>query len=122
MFLMLMGIGYFVHGFVLAPDYAALPSVFRSTAEQPKYLPFMLLAHLLTAIAFVWIYVRGRENKPFLGQGIRYGLVIAALTVIPKFLVYYSVQPMPAVVVAKQIVLDTIGLVLMGVVVARLNK
>ena len=55
-------------------------------------------------------------------QGIRYGLVIASLTIIPKFLIYYSIQPVPAALVCKQIIFDTLGFVLMGIVVARLNK
>jgi len=33
------------------------------------------------AIAFVRIYLRGREDKPWLGQGLRYGMTMAALTV-----------------------------------------
>lgn len=33
----------------------------------------MLLAHVIMAGAFVWIYARGTENKPLLGQGLRCG-------------------------------------------------
>jgi NO-binding membrane sensor protein with MHYT domain len=82
----------------------------------------MLLAQLLTAFAFVWIYRKGREGKPCLFQGVRYGLAIAAMTIIPKFLTYYSVQPMPGGMVFKQIIFDTIAVVLAAIVVARLNK
>jgi len=41
---------------------------------------------------------------------------------IPMYLIYYAVQPMPSALVYKQIVFDTLGVLLMGVVVAWLNK
>jgi hypothetical protein len=55
----------------------------------------MLLAHVFLAVGFVWVYVKGKENKPFLIQGIRYGAAIAVLTTIPTYLIYYAVQPRP---------------------------
>jgi hypothetical protein len=55
-------------------------------------------------------------------QGIRFGLAIAALTVIPTFLIYHVVTPVPLALAIKQIVLDTIRLLLMGVVLAWINR
>ena len=122
-FVMLMAIGFVVHGLLLAPDYAQLTSIYRSPDDQMKYFPFMLPAHLFMAVAFVWIYrSRVKEDKPPTVQGIRYGLAIASMTIIPKFLIYYSIQPIPGALVCKQISFDTLGVVLMGIVVARLNK
>lgn len=71
------------------------------------------------AVAFVWIYRQGREDRPPVGQGLRYGLAVAALAVVPKYLIYYAVQPLPGALVVKQIVLDTIVVVVIGIVVAR---
>jgi len=121
-FVMLMAVGFTVHAVLLAQDYARLPSLFRSAEDQQNHFPFMLLAHALTAFAIVWIYLQGRQAKPALAQGVRYGLALAAVMVVAKFLIYYAVQPMPGDVVVKQIVFDTIGLVLIGIVVAHLNK
>ena len=122
MFVMSMAIGFFVHGTLLYQDYAQLPSLFRSQQEAESYFPYMLLAHVFIAVGFVWIYLKGKEDKPFLMQGIRYGLAIAVLMTIPMYLIYYAVQPMPGAMVVKQIVFDAIGVVLMGIVVAWLNK
>ena len=55
-------------------------------------------------------------------QGIRYGMAVAVLMVLPMYLIYYAVQPMPGMLVAKQIVLDTFNFVVMGIVIAWLNK
>ncbi len=122
MFVMFVATGFLVHGVLLAPDYAQLPKLFRSEADRTKYLPFMMLAHVFAAFSFVWIYLRIKDDKPFLRQGVCYGLAVAALVIVPRFLIYYAVQPMPAAVVCKQIVFDTISVVLMGIIVARINK
>ena len=121
-FVMLMGFGFLVHAVLLAPDYAALGGLFRSQEEQPKYFPFMLAAHLIAAFAFVWMYTKGKENKPAFPQGLRFGLAAAALMIVAKFLIYYAVQPMPGVTVAKQILFDSLGVIVMGIVVAHLNR
>ncbi len=72
--------------------------------------------------AFTFIYVRGREAKPWLGQGLRFGLIIALLTVVPTYLIYYVVQPMPGITVVKQIVFDSVLLLVLGAVVAYLYR
>jgi hypothetical protein len=44
------------------------------------------------------------------------------LAVIPTYLIYYAVQPMPGALVAKQIVYELIAMVIMGIVVAWINQ
>jgi hypothetical protein len=39
--------------------------------------PKIILGELLFAIIFAWIYMRGVEARPALGQGVRFGLAIA---------------------------------------------
>ena len=121
-FVMSMAFGFTVHGFLLAPDYLRLGSLFRSAEDQQRHFPYMLVAHAVTALGLVWIYNRGREDKPPLAQGLRFGLAMAMVMVVPKFLIYWVVQPMPHMVALEQIVLDTIALVLIGVALAHLNK
>ncbi len=121
-FVMSMVLGFTVHGFLLAQDYGQLSSLFRSPADQQRHFPFMLVAHALTSLGLVWIYYRGREAKLPLAQGVRFGLAMAMVTVVPKFLIYWVVQPMPHVVALKQIGFDTIRILLIGIVVAHLNK
>jgi hypothetical protein len=94
----------------------------RPEAEQESLMGLMLLAHLILAGAFVWIYARGVENKPWLGQGLRFGFAVACLGVIPTYLIYYVVQPTPGTVAVKQIVLDTLVAVVLGAVVAWLYR
>ena len=113
---------FLVHGTLLHADYANLPNLFRPEAEAQQYFPLMILAHIIMASAFVWIYSRGVEAKPWLPQGLRFGLAIALLTVVPTYTIYYVVQPMPGVHVIKQIVFDGILLLVLGAVVAFLYR
>ena len=109
-------------GMVLGPDYAKLPSLFRATADQQAHFPYMLAAHIVMAIGFTWIYRQGRDDRPWLGQGLRFGLAVALLATIPTYLIYFAVQPMPSDLVAKQIALDVIAMVIVGIVAAAVNR
>ena len=113
---------FVVHGALLSADYAKLASMFRPEADAQQYFPYMLLAHVLLAGALVKIYARGVESKPWLAQGLRFGVLIALLTIVPTYLIYYAVQPMPGALVVKQIVFDGVLLLVLGVLVAFLYR
>ncbi|MEX0733893.1 MAG: hypothetical protein WD944_05975 [Steroidobacteraceae bacterium] len=122
MFIVYMAGGFIVHGMLLKDDYMGLPNLFRNEEESMPYLHLMIIAHVLMAGAFTWIYARGVENKPWLGQGLRFGLAVALLAVVPIYLIYFTVQPMPAVLAVKQIVYDSIVTLILGAVVAFLYR
>ena len=113
---------FVVHGVLLHAHYAKLQNLFRSEADSQAYFPFMLVAHVLMAGALVRIYARGIEAKPWLGQGLRFGVTVALLTVVPTYLIYYAVQPLPGALVVGKIVADGILVVLLGVLVAFLHR
>ena len=119
-FALYMAGGMLVHGVILGDDYMAT-GLMRTEAEAQNLMHWMILAHVLMAGAFTWIYVRGVENKPWLGQGLRYGLAVAVLFV-PIYMIYYVVQPTPGALAAKQVVLDTILTLVLGAVVAFLYR
>jgi len=121
MFVLYMAGGILVHGIILEAEYTAT-GLMRPEGEAEKLMHLMILAHVLLAGAFTWIYARGVENKPWLGQGLRYGLAVACLAVIPIYIIYYVVQPTPGALAAKQIVLDTILTLILGAVVAFLYR
>lgn len=122
LFVLFMVTDFLLHGLLLHPDYAQLPNLMRTEADSQRHFPLMLLAHAFIALAFVWIYQRGREDKPWLGQGTRYGLAVAFLTVVPTYLIYYVVQPLPGMLVVKQVVLDLVRTVGLGVAVGWMHR
>ena len=113
---------FVVHGLLLRSDYMQLPSLFRTEEDAQKYFPLMILAHVILSGAFVWIYARGAEPKPWLAQGVRFGVAVALLTTVPTYMIYFVVQPMPGAVVIKQMAFDGVLMVILGAVAAWLYR
>ena len=113
---------FLVHGLMLGETYAELTNMMRPEAEAEALFHFMLLAHVLMAGAFVWIYQRGHEDKPWMAQGLRYGIAIALLAPIPTFMIYYVVQQTPGMLAVKQSIGDSVVVIVVALVVAFLNK
>lgn len=121
-FVVAMILGFVIHGLILAGDYAGLPNLMRTEEDAMGHFHFMIAAHVLMAIGFTWIYLQGRSDRPWLGQGVRFGFAFAVAATIPIYLIYHAVSPFPTDLVIKQIVLDTIGAMLLGITVAALNR
>ena len=116
-------LGFLVHGMLLQADYVRLTGIFRPESDAQGYFGFMLLAHLLIGIGLTWIYRMGHEaGKGVVSQGLRFGAAIAVVSTIPMYLIYFAVQRLPSDLVAQQIVFDTISMLLLGMLVAWLNK
>lgn len=113
---------FVVHGMLLEADYAMLTNLYRSADDGAQYFPLMLLAHVVMSGALVWIYARGVDARAWVGQGLRYGLAVALLTAVPTYTIYYAVQPMPGMLAVKQIVVDTVLLLILGVIVAFFHR
>jgi hypothetical protein len=121
-FIVWMAGSFVVHGVLLHEDYVKLSNLFRTEADAQKYFPLMILAHVILAGALVWIYSRGIEAAPWLSQGLRFGLAIALLTIVPTYIIYYVVQPMPSSVVIKQIVFDGVLMLILGAITAFIYR
>jgi hypothetical protein len=120
LFVLYMAGGFVIHGMLLADEYLAT-GLMRPEAEAQELMHLMILAHVLMAGAFTWIYARGAENRPWLGQGLRFGLAVAVLFV-PIYIIYYVVQPTPGVLAVRQIAYDTIHTLILGAAVAWLYR
>lgn len=122
LFIAWMAGSFVVHGTLLHADYESVPNLFRPEEEAQQYFPLMILAHVILAGAFVWIYSRGVEDAPWVGQGLRFGLAVALLTIVPTYIIYHVVQPMPGSIAVKQIVFDGILMLALGLLVAFLYR
>lgn len=115
--------GFVVHGLLLAGDYAPLiGTLLRTQEDSQHYFPWMIVADLLIGFTMTWLYRFGfSEGRTTAAQGLRFGVAVALLSVVPLHLIYYSVQPTPAVLVVKQVIFDTIRFMLLGVLIAYLQ-
>ena len=122
LFVCWMAGSFVVHGALLHADYKALHGLFRPEEDAQVFFPLMVVAHVFLSGALVWIYSRGVEAKPWLAQGLRFAIAVAFHTVIPTYIIYYVVQPMPGATVVKQLIFDGILMLLLGVIVAFLYR
>jgi hypothetical protein len=88
-------LAFVFHGVILAPDYTLLPGVYRGPQFRPGLFALLLLGQLIMAGAMVAIYRYGREARPWLAQGARFGLLVALASVVPCYLIGYAVTNIP---------------------------
>ncbi|HTD28273.1 MAG TPA: hypothetical protein VK660_02685 [Xanthomonadaceae bacterium] len=117
-----MLLGFVVHGVLLAGDYKALGAIMRTDEDSAHYLPWMLLADAAIGFGITWVYRQGyTASKSAIGQGLRCGFAIALVSVVPMFLIYYAVEPLPGLLVVKQECFSLVEMLLLGVLAALLN-
>jgi hypothetical protein len=122
LFVVLFLSGFVVHGLILQADYAAQPQLMRTEADSQAHFGWMFVGNLLMGFGFTCIYRQGRDaGKPWPGQGLRFGLLLAVTFTAPMYLIYYVVQPWPGSTVVKQIGLETIVSLVVGLVAAVIN-
>ena len=112
---------FLIHGMLLRPDYDKSLSLLR-TEQGDAHLPFLLLAFFFFSLAFVWMYAQGVGDKPWLGQGIRYGIAIWLVASVMRYLVDFAVAPWPGMTIAKEIGYELPLLLILGVLVAALSR
>lgn len=122
MFFAAMLLSFVVHALLLGADYDALGPLYRDAADGQRHFPYMLLAHALIGFAMTWIFAQGFSGtEATLVQGLRFGFAMALFSTVPGYLIYYAVQPLPPTLVAKQVVLGTLSMLLLGALLAWLQ-
>lgn len=112
--------GFLIHAVLLAPDYMAVKEHYRP--EGSEKMLFINLAYLAFAVGSVLIYAKGVENKPWLGQGLRFGILIWLVLTIPSFFIAYAVQPVPTMLLVKQVLFEGVDKLLLGAITAALYR
>ena len=111
---------FLIHAVWLKPDYAATASVWRTEQAQVARTWAMLVGTLIYVVAAVLIYVRGREAKPWLGQGVRFGILLALAVVAYPSLTGWVILPVPHRLVEKWILGESALAVVFGLVIAAI--
>jgi hypothetical protein len=111
---------WLVHGILLRADYQAMALSFRPVPLIRARMWIVLVGLAVFSVAFVYIYVRGVEAKPWLGQGIRYGILAWLLTVVPASLAEFVTMYLPHPLVLRWIGYGLLQLVVTGLAVAAI--
>jgi hypothetical protein len=112
--------GFLIHALLLGPDYMVIKEHYRPQGQEKMI--FICLAYLAFAIGSVIVYAKGVEAKPWLGQGIRFGILMWLVLAVPSFFIAYAVQPVPMMLMVKQVLFEGIDKILLGVITAALYR
>jgi hypothetical protein len=118
----MFALGYVGHQLLLGGDYVAIEPIMRDRQEMMRHMPFALLSSLIFSAAFVWIYAHGKSAKPWLGQGVRFGIAVWAISTVPLYLTNYTIEPWPGIFVAKILGWELVAMVLLGIVMGGLSR
>lgn len=117
-YVILMGLGYLIHEIWLMPVYHQYAPVWRLEEVMRHKMWINWVGQLLFTVVFVWVYTRGVEDKSWVGQGIRYGILMTLLAVVPAVLSAYVVYPIPYDLALKWMAGGAVQLIVLGLVVA----
>ncbi|MCM3904354.1 MAG: hypothetical protein ND866_21880 [Pyrinomonadaceae bacterium] len=112
--------GFFIHAVLLRPDYMAVQEHYRP--EGQEMMLWICLAYLSFAVGSVIVYAKGVETKPWLGQGLRFGILMWLILAVPSFFIAYAVQPVPTMLMVKQVLFEGVDKILLGVITAALYR
>jgi hypothetical protein len=108
-----------VHGFILAHDYAPFYGTLLRSQDQVSWQAILLpLSHLSFISALVWIAARIRLHGSPAVQGLKLGLLGWMMGQIPLWLLWYAEQPWPGNLVLKQLALELVSSLIIGVTIA----
>lgn len=109
---------YVINAIWLLPVYRQNADAFRPLEQLVGKMWIVWLAQLLFAFMFVYVYTRGVEEKPWVVQGVRYGIYMAMLVVVPSALAQNVVYRVPYTLAIEWITAGGIQMLVMGLVAA----
>ena len=115
-------LGYVGHQLLLGRDYVAIEPIMRPKADMQAHMMFAPLSGFIFAAAVAWIYAQGRSAKPWLGQGLRFGVAVWAIASVPQYIANYTIEPWPGAFVIKILAWELVAALVLGVLVAGLSK
>lgn len=111
---------YWIHNVWLYSDYQASSDVWRTPEAMMHRVWTFPIATLSIAVGAVLIYIRGVEAKPWVGQGVRFGILLAMVTALPQSLVQYAVYPIHYQLALKWILGEGLLALVAGLVIAAI--
>ncbi len=113
-----------IHGFILRADYAPYyGTLLRPMNGEPSGPAALLpLAHLTFVVAYVWLYTRIALPGSRVRAGLTYGLIGWMIGQAPLWLLWYAEQPWPATLLVKQLSLELVASLMLGLVVASIAR
>lgn len=104
-----------VNLFLLRPEYETTRHLWR--AAQDVNMALLIVCYAVQAFFFSFIFSKGYEGKGA-AEGLRFGLYISFLMVLPFAYMSYATMPIPYMLSLKYFIFGTMTWVIAGVIVA----
>ncbi len=114
-------LGFLIHSVWLADTYASLAAVWRPEAEMTSKMWVFFVTRAFFCFFFCYIFARGYENKG-LGEGLRFGVIIALFYTLPVAYDSYVIYPIPYSLVLQWLFSGLVVSIILGIVVAMVYK
>jgi hypothetical protein len=110
-----------IHGVILSADYEPFEGTLLravGTGAPPWQMLFLPVVHLTSIVPLVWVYGRLGLEGSALARGLKLGLLGWTIGQLPIWLLWYAQQPWPGGLVLKQLGLELVASLLIGVTIA----
>jgi hypothetical protein len=108
-----------IHGFILARDYDAYEGTLLRAGTEPAWqFIFLPVSHLAFICGLMWIYTHARIAGATAARGMTLGVVGWIVGQVPLWLIWYAQQPWPGSLVVKQLGLELISSIVIGLTIA----
>ena len=113
-----------IHGFILAADYEPYRgTLLRDFQSGPGWQSLLLpVAHLCFISALVWIYGRLSLDGSQTARGLKLGLIGWLVGQAPLWLIWYAEQPWPDSLIVKQLGLELVSSLAIGLTIAFVSR
>lgn len=111
-------LNWLIHGVLLEPQYKASEWLWRSQDEMMSKYWIMVVTGLFLSFFFTFIFSKGYEGKG-LAEGVRYGLYVSLMVMIPAAYNSYVVyKDFPYQLALWWFIYGTIEYIILGVILA----
>jgi hypothetical protein len=113
-----------IHGVILRADYepfeGTLLRAAAGTGAPPWQMLFLPVVHLAVIVPLVWAYGRLRLEGTTLVRGLKLGLLGWTIGQLPVWLLWYAQQPWPGNLVLRQLGLELVASLAIGLTIAAI--
>jgi hypothetical protein len=114
-----------IHGFILSADYEPFEGTLLravGSGTPPWQMLFLPFVHLSLIAPLVWVYGRLGLSGSTAVRGLKRGVLAWAIGPGPVWLLWYAQQPWPGTLVVKQLGLELVAALVLGVVVSVASR
>lgn len=108
-----------IHGFVLAADYGPYYGTLLRSMDSDTWQVLLLpVSHLSFICGLMWVYTHVEMRGSTGRKGVLLGFLAWIMGQVPLWLIWYAEQPWPGSLVVKQLGLELVSSMVIGLTIA----